>query len=171
MTAYGPSRSGASGAPQVPVAPNREVLVCVVDDDDSVRRALSRLIRSAGLDVATFPSALAFLEALPLGRPACLVLDVRMPGTSGLDLQVALKREAPDIPIVFLTGYGNVPTTVRAMKDGAIDFLQKPLDDTDLLAAGAPGSPSEPVVRADRVEWRGDPATDRLTDAQGAGGP
>ena len=110
-------------------------LVYVVDDDESVLRAVSRLIRSAGLDTETFPSAYAFLASAPADRPACLVLDVRMPGLGGLDLQESLRRTDRDIPIVFVAGQSDVPMSVRAMKGGAVDFLEKPLTDVALLEA------------------------------------
>jgi FixJ family two-component response regulator len=108
-------------------------VVYVVDDDDAVRRSLARLIRSVGLAVETFPSAKAFLEHTLPDRPACLVLDLRLPGPSGLDLQAALGDTQRRMPIIFITGHGNVPASVRAMKGGAIDFLQKPFNDQDLL--------------------------------------
>ena len=108
-------------------------VVYVVDDDSSVRRALSLLLQTVGLDVETFPSAQAFLAHAMPDRPACLVLDIRLRGTSGLDLQVALKEAGRDIPIIFITGHGDVPTTVRAMKGGAVDFLEKPFNDQQLL--------------------------------------
>jgi FixJ family two-component response regulator len=98
-----------------------------------VRRALARLIASAGFNVETFPSAKAFLHHPPADRPACLVLDVRLPGESGLDLQLALGDARRSLPIIFVTGHGTVPASVRAMKEGAIDFLQKPVDEQELL--------------------------------------
>jgi FixJ family two-component response regulator len=107
--------------------------VFVVDDDDSVRRSLSRLIRSAGWRVETFPTAKSFLEYTPPNRPGCLVLDLQLPGMSGLELQRSLVEAGRDIPIVFITGHGDVPSSVRAMKGGAVDFLQKPFDDQELL--------------------------------------
>jgi FixJ family two-component response regulator len=110
-----------------------DAVVYVVDDDELVCRALARLFRSVGLEARTFPSAPAFIDYTPPDRPACLVLDVRMPGPSGLDLQSALGQARRNIPIVFLTGHGNVPTTVRAMKGGAVDFLEKPFNDQELL--------------------------------------
>jgi FixJ family two-component response regulator len=112
-----------------------EALVYVIDDDASVRKALSRLIRSVGLPVETFPSAVAFLAHERPDRPACLVLDLRLPGPSGLDLQASLEADPPVLPIVFISGHGTVPTTVRAMKGGAVDFLQKPFRDQELLDA------------------------------------
>jgi len=110
-----------------------EAAVYVVDDDESVRRALTRLIRSLGLHVETFASAQAFLEYEPPDRPSCLVLDVRLPGSSGLELQASLGRVQRTMPIIFITGHGTVPTSVRAMKEGALDFLQKPFEDQELL--------------------------------------
>lgn len=117
--------------------PNADPLVCIVDDDPAVRRGLARSIRSARLQVEVFPSAKAFLDRLPGDgdRPLCLVLDVQMPGLSGLDLQAELARTGRGIPIVFITGHGDVPSTVQAMKGGAIDFLEKPFDQQDLLAS------------------------------------
>jgi FixJ family two-component response regulator len=112
-----------------------DAVVYVVDDDAGVRKALSRLIRSVGLEVVALPSAQEFLDTPPPGRPACLVLDVRLPGLGGLDLQSRLGQGQQSLPIVFISGYGNVPTSVRAMKGGAVDFLQKPFEDEDLLAA------------------------------------
>ena len=112
-----------------------EGLVFVVDDDDSVRRALERLIRSMGLTVETFASASELLRHKPPAGPACVVSDVRMPGLSGLDLQSELAKAGFSMPIIFMTGHGTVPMTVRAMKAGAVDFLQKPVDEQQLLDA------------------------------------
>ena len=109
--------------------------VCVVDDDPSVLEAVASLIRSAGLKVDAFSSAQAFLAAPRPLDPSCLVLDVQMPGLGGLDLQRELATTNARIPIVFLTGHGDIPTSVRAMKAGAIEFLTKPFDAEDLLAA------------------------------------
>jgi FixJ family two-component response regulator len=109
--------------------------VYVVDDDAALGRSLSRLIRSVGLDAITFPSAQAFLDHPRSTGAACLVLDVRMPGLGGLDLQSRLGDMKTTLPIIFITGHGNVPTSVRAMKGGAIDFLQKPFNDDELIAA------------------------------------
>lgn len=110
-----------------------EGLVYVIDDDASVRRALARLIASAGFDVETFPSAEAFLHHPATNRPACLVLDVRLPGESGLELQAAMGDARRFLPIIFVTGHGTVSGGVRAMKEGAVDFLQKPVDEHELL--------------------------------------
>lgn len=109
--------------------------VYVVDDDLSVREALSSLIRSVGLRVETYPSAAAFLEAERPPGVACLILDVRMPGLSGLELQSRMAQSGPSIPIIFITGHGDIPMAVLAMKKGAVEFLSKPFRDDDLLAA------------------------------------
>ncbi|WP_437627223.1 response regulator transcription factor [Sorangium sp. So ce1151] len=111
--------------------------VFVVDDDPSVLRALERLLRAAGHAVEAYASPGAFLERAPSERPGCAVVDLRMPGLDGTELQEELSRRGCPLPIVFLTGHGDVPSSVRAMKAGAIDFLTKPCDDTDLLAAVA----------------------------------
>jgi len=110
-------------------------IVFVVDDDHQVRRSLERLIGSVGLDVRAFDSAQSFLDHPPVDDPACLVLDVRMPGLSGLDLQKKLNEAGLQLPVIFMTGHGTVPMSVRAMKAGAIDFLQKPFDEQAVLDA------------------------------------
>jgi len=112
-----------------------DAIVYVVDDDETVRRSLARLVRSVGLKVDTFASAQAFLEHKGQDRPSCLVLDVRLPGLSGLDLQTAMGQSQRTMPIIFITGLGNVPMTVRAMKGGAQDVLEKPFEDQELLDA------------------------------------
>jgi len=110
--------------------------VYLVDDDASVRRALARLIRSAGLEVQTFASAREFLDRIPdTNNPACLVADVRMPGLSGMDLHRELRSTNRNLPIIFVTGHGDIPMSVNAMKAGAVDFLPKPVKDSDLLRA------------------------------------
>src|SRR6266542_2348379 len=110
-------------------------IVFVIDDDPSVRKALSRLLKSVGFPVEAFATSEEFLaQSLP-DVPACVILDVRMPGLSGLDLQRTLAERNVSLPIVFLTGHGDIPMTVRAMKAGAVDFLPKPFNDQDLLAA------------------------------------
>jgi FixJ family two-component response regulator len=127
-------------------------IVCVIDDDEHVRKALGRLLRSIGLAVETFPSSQAFL-AYPLAdRPSCLVLDVQLPGQSGLDLQAALEQAELSIPIVFVTGHGDVPTSVRAMKAGAVDFLEKPFEDQALLDSIHCALEESRERRADRAE-------------------
>jgi FixJ family two-component response regulator len=110
-------------------------LVLVVDDDEDVRHSLKELLESVGLDVACFPSSRELLNAGLPDRPGCLVLDVRMPGSSGLDLQHQLATRGVEKPIVFLTGYGDIPMSVQAMKAGAVDFLTKPVRDQTLLDA------------------------------------
>jgi DNA-binding NtrC family response regulator len=110
-------------------------VACIVDDDPSIRRALSNLLHSAGFGVRTFASAPEYLAAQRPNAPTCLVLDVQLPGLSGLDLQEELAKADTRIPIIFLTGYGDIPMTVRAMKAGAIEFLTKPFKDEDLLRA------------------------------------
>ena len=110
-------------------------VVFVVDDDEPVRTALARLIRSTGMLVQTFGSASEFLRNKPPDAPACLVLDVRLPDLNGLDLQRSLAEAGISIPIIFITGHGDIPMTVRAMKAGAVEFLTKPFRDEDLLGA------------------------------------
>lgn len=109
--------------------------VIVIDDDPEFRESLGRLLRSVGLDSRLFASIAEFLEADRPDRPTCLVLDVRLPGRSGLDFQRDLAEANRNLPIVFITGYGDIPMTVRAMKGGAIEFLTKPFRDQDLLDA------------------------------------
>jgi RNA polymerase sigma factor (sigma-70 family) len=109
--------------------------VFVVDDDPSVRRAITRLLRAKGLRVEAFNSAAAFLAAAPKSDRACVLLDLQMPGTDGLSLQERMTDVGIGYPIVFVTGTGNVASSVRAMKAGAIDFLEKPFDGDDLLGA------------------------------------
>ena len=110
-------------------------IVFVVDDDDSFREALHRLLVSAGFLVESFPTAQAFLAAKRSDVPACLVLDVQMPGLGGLDLQRELRAADVMLPIIFLTGHGDIPTSVHAMKAGAVEFLTKPFKPQDLLTA------------------------------------
>jgi len=112
-----------------------EAIVFVVDDDESVRESLGGLIRSAGMRVETFASARQFLAGPRADAPSCLVLDVHLPGLSGLDLQKRMAEGDIEIPIIFITGRGDIPTTVRAMKAGAVEFLTKPFHDHDLLDA------------------------------------
>ena len=110
-------------------------MVFVIDDDESIREALKSLIRSVGLSVKTFASAQEFLQSPRPDVPSCLILDVRMPGLSGLDLQRDLAEANIHIPIIFITGHGDIPMSVRAMKAGAVEFLTKPFRDQDLLDA------------------------------------
>jgi FixJ family two-component response regulator len=127
-------------------------VVYVIDDDASFRKAVSRLLRSAGLEVEALASAGEFLERPVADRPACLVLDVRMPGPSGMDLQSALEETGRDIPIVFMTGHGDVSTSVRAMKKGAVDFLEKPFRAPELLACVERGLARSRQSRAEGAE-------------------
>ena len=110
-------------------------LVSVVGDEPAVRESISKLLRSAGLDVETFHSAEDFLRSQRPDVPGCLVLDVRLPDLSGLDLQQELARKHVDLPIIFVTGHGDIPMSVRAIKAGALEFLTKPYRDQDLLQA------------------------------------
>jgi len=107
--------------------------VYVVDDDDALRDALGMLFRTAGLKVETFPSAAAFMERAKPAQPACLVLDIRMPGLSGTELQDELIERGVHVPIIFITGHGDIPMAVAAVKKGAFDFIEKPFDDYELL--------------------------------------
>ena len=122
-----------------------KAVVFVVDDDASVRDALGSLIRSEGLRVEPFASAREFLARSRVDLPSCLVLDVRLPGLSGLDLQKRMVEANIEIPIIFITGHGDVPTSVRAMKAGAVEFLTKPFRDRDLLDA------IQQAIKRDRI--------------------
>jgi FixJ family two-component response regulator len=110
-------------------------IVFVVDDDASVRNSLKSLIRSVGLQVELFGSAQEFLQSKRPDVPSCLILDIRLPGISGLDFQRKLVEAKIPIPIIFITGHGDIPMSVRAMKAGAVEFLTKPIRDQDLLDA------------------------------------
>jgi FixJ family two-component response regulator len=127
-------------------------IVYVVDDDPSFRKAVSRLLRTTGLEVETLASAQEFLDHPKVDRPSCLVLDVRMPGPSGIDLQAALQEARRDLPIVFMTGHGDVSTSVRAMKGGAVDFLEKPFRAAELLACVQRGLARSRQSRVERAE-------------------
>ena len=132
--------------------PELDAIVLVVDDDVSVREALGSLIRSAGLRVETFASAQEFLARPPIDAPGCLVLDVRLPDLSGLDLQKRMAEVNLEIPIVFITGHGDVPTSVQAMKAGALEFLTKPFAEQDLLDAIQQAIKRDRVARQQRAE-------------------
>lgn len=112
-------------------------VVFIVDDDQSMREALTDLFCSMKFDVEAYESVAALLEAANLNRPGCILLDVRLPGISGLDFQAQLERTGITMPIVFITGFGDIPMSVRAMKAGAVDFLTKPFKDQDILDAVA----------------------------------
>jgi FixJ family two-component response regulator len=110
-------------------------LIHIVDDDDSLRDSLVDLLNAAGMEARTYASTGDFLMHPPVDRPGCVLLDVRLPGPSGLDLQAAMQRQGVALPVIFLTGHADVPTTVRAMKAGAVDFLEKPFERDTLLDA------------------------------------
>jgi FixJ family two-component response regulator len=137
-----------------PFSPQRgcekgQSLVLIVDDDAPVREALSELVLSVGFQPVSFASTRELLDANVLDRPGCLILDVRMPGASGLDLQHHLAQSGNPKPIIFLTGYGDIPMTVQAMKAGAVDFLTKPVRDQTLLDAVIAGIAMDAARRAD----------------------
>jgi FixJ family two-component response regulator len=129
-----------------------EAVVFVIDDDESMREALRSLIRSVGLRVETFASAQEFLRSERPEVPACLILDVRLPGLSGLDLQRELSAEQIQIPIIFITGHGDIPMSVRAMKAGAVEFLTKPFRDQDLLDAIQQALEGDRMLRSQQAE-------------------
>ena len=135
-------------------------LVYLVDDDEAVRDSLGILLRSVGLASEVYASALEFLEHFDPQRHACLVADIRMPGLSGLELQQRLNEQHADIPIIFITGHGDVPMAVTAMKSGATDFIQKPFRDQDLLDRIAKALEIDRARRASRAE--GDAIRERL---------
>jgi len=115
--------------------PSARPVVLVVDDDAAIREALGRLFRSIDLDTELYGTTAGLLERAPTPAESCIVLDVRLPGVSGLDFQDQLTRHHHDIPVIFMTGHGDIPMTVRAMKAGAVDFLTKPFRDQDMLDA------------------------------------
>jgi FixJ family two-component response regulator len=127
-------------------------VVYVVDDDEGIRKSLESLIRSVGLSVQTFASAQEFLGAKRKAAPGCLVLDVRLPGLSGLDLQSELARAEIQTPIVFITGHGDIPMSVRAMKAGAVEFLTKPFREEDMLDAIRQAIKRDQVLQLERSE-------------------
>ena len=110
-------------------------IVHVIDDDESLRGAVNRLLRSVGLEVRTYESVRQFLDARGQDSPGCIVLDVRLPGISGLEFQVQLAELGIHLPVVLMTGHADVPMSVRAMKAGAVDFLPKPFRDQDMIDA------------------------------------
>ena len=127
-------------------------IVYVVDDDPSVRKALERLLRSAGHEAKTFTSAFEFLESDHLDAPGCLVLDIKMPKVSGLELQDRLAEKGISFPIIFITGHGTVPASVKAFKGGAMDFLQKPFKDREILGAVSRGIEKHRRLRQEQKE-------------------
>src|SRR5919204_5549461 len=132
--------------------PELDATVFVIDDDVSVRDAVARLVRSAGLKARTFASAQEFLARPPPDVPACLVLDVGLPGLSGLDLQSRMAGLNVEIPIIFITGRGDIPMSVKAMKAGAVEFLTKPFRDDDLLEAIASAIERHQTTRRRQAE-------------------
>jgi FixJ family two-component response regulator len=132
--------------------------VYLVDDDPDLLKALQRLLQSAGLQATPFDSAQAFLDGHDRAAPGCLVLDLSMPGLNGLELQRELEQLGSPLPIVFLTGRGDIAATVQAMKHGATDFLTKPVDDTELLAA------IHEALATDRQRRRGHDERDRIAE-------
>jgi len=131
---------------------NSEFTVFIVDDDETVLRALSRLLGACGYDVKAFSSSEAFLAESDPTIPGCAILDVLMPGLDGLRLQAALNDSGIERPVIFISGYGDVPTSVQAMKAGAVDFLTKPIDDDVLLAAIAVAAEREGRTQQKRIE-------------------
>jgi two-component system response regulator FixJ len=129
-----------------------EGTVFIVDDDPLVLGAVETLIKSVGFEVNTFSSAQAYLESDLPDEPGCLVLDIRMPGLSGLDLQDEMAARGLTLPVIFVTGHGTVPLSVRAMKAGAVDFLQKPFEDQDLLDAVQRAIEEDGQARVERRE-------------------
>ena len=129
-----------------------DAMVFVVDDDTSLRESLKNLIRSVGLRVEAFASAQEFLRSKRPNVPSCLVLDVRLPGLSGLDLQKRMAEADVEVPIIFITGHGDIPMTVRAMKGGAVDFLPKPFREQDLLDAIPQAIERDRTSRQERAE-------------------
>jgi FixJ family two-component response regulator len=134
-----------------------DALVYIVDDEAQLRDAISSLLRSVGMQVAAFPSVAAFLAEPRRDLTSCLLLDVRLQGLSGLDFQAELNRDGVALPIIFMTGHGDIPMSVRAMKAGAVDFLAKPFRDQDLLDA------IHTALAADQERRLRDQASDGLT--------
>lgn len=129
-----------------------DAIVLIVDDDAAIRESLTSLLKSVGLDSAVFPSPQAFLSRPRPAAPSCLILDVDLPGLSGLDLQAELARDEPPLPIVFLTGHGTIPMSVKAMKGGAVEFLTKPFEPDALIAAVRLALDRDREARARQVE-------------------
>jgi FixJ family two-component response regulator len=126
----------------------------VVDDDTSFRTAVSRLLRAAGHEVRCYPSAVEFLAAAPGTAPGCVLLDLHMPGPTGLDLQESIAKAEDPLPIIFLTGHGDIPTSVRAMREGAEDFLTKPVNKATLFPAIARALARDARAREERGRRR-----------------
>jgi FixJ family two-component response regulator len=144
----------------------RPATVFIVDDDDAVRSSLRLLLKSVGLSAVAYPSARDFLAAWNPDQPSCLVLDVRMPGMSGLELQEELNRRGAIVPVIFITGHGDIPMAVEAMQHGAFDFLQKPFRDQDLIdriqkAITRDAENRAQLLEKDRIRARYDSLTPR----------
>ena len=137
--------------PEMAMATQDQATVVVIDDDASVRKALDNLFRSVGLEVELFSSPQEFLQSERPDRPGCIMLDVRFPGRSGLDMQREISAANTPLPIIFITGYGDIPMSVRAMKAGAVEFLTKPFRDQDLLDAVGVALEKDRVRRANEV--------------------
>ncbi|MDG5494000.1 response regulator transcription factor [Niveispirillum sp. BGYR6] len=137
-------------------SPADQPLIHVVEDDRSVRDSLEDLLASVGLPARLFASAAEFLRAEPVEAPGCLVLDVRMPGMSGLELQAEMARRGLRLPIIFITGHGDIPMSVQAMKAGAVEFLTKPFREQDLLDA------IQKAIALDRTQRQADAVADEL---------
>jgi len=135
--------------------PDPTPTVFVVDDDDDVRASIAELLRSAGLKAESFATAQEFLGRVGSDRPSCLVLDYQLPGMDGLDVQRELTRSGDPMPIIFITGHGDIPTTVKAMKSGAVEFLTKPFDDAQLLGAIRQALARDQVARQEQRELSG----------------
>ncbi len=140
----------AAPRPEMATAQEHPTVV-VIDDDASIRKALENLLRSVGLDVELFKSPQEFLQSNRPDRPGCIVLDVRFPGRSGLDMQREISSANTSLPIIFITGYGDIPMSVRAMKAGAVEFLTKPFRDQDLLDAVGVALEKDRVRRANEL--------------------
>jgi len=148
------------------IGKERSTIVFIVDDDEAVRNSLRLLVKSVGLAASTFPSAQEFLSSYDPSHPGCLVLDVRMPGMSGIELQQHLNLRGAVIPVIFITGHGDIPMAVEAMQQGAFDFLQKPFRDQDLIDRIQRALEKDRVSRAElserqRIRERRDSLTPR----------
>ena len=144
----------------------RSATVFIVDDDDAVRSSLRLLLKSVGLSAVAYPSARDFLAAWNPDQPSCLVLDVRMPGMSGLELQEELNRRGAIVPVIFITGHGDIPMAVQTIKEGAADFIQKPFRDQDLIdriqkAITRDAENRAQLLEKDRIRARYDSLTPR----------
>src|ERR1700746_1217089 len=132
--------------------PNAEAIVCVVDDDSDIRDGVKLLLESVGIACITFSSTKEFLESEQMGKANCLILDVRLPGAGGLDLQAELTRAQIRTPIIFITAHGDIPMSVRAIKAGAVEFLTKPFREQDLLDGIRSGIERDRAMRLARRE-------------------